>query len=208
MRENSNKSLVGSGFMLKEYERIFNMMRDEGIQSEQRVTFFLSILSAALAVLGIIAQFSKLPAKSMFYISEGILLVLLLYALTILNRLNARDVQNNTYRKMLAEIQEYFSKQDPSIKAYFASQKRIFQLKRYKSKLVKYIAGRLRGTLGDLMILSTSLIITGMVLAALLFLFFPVYLIILWSCIAFFISLIVLNVIYDAIQPLLYTWES
>jgi hypothetical protein len=120
-----------------------------------------------LGTIGIMTQISSIPQESAFLISEGVLTVLLLYALTILNRLNARDVQNNAYKKMLAEVRAYFSEQDPSIEKYFNVRKNILRSKPHKSKLVVYIANNLRGTLGDLMILTTSLIISGMVLIVL-----------------------------------------
>jgi hypothetical protein len=105
-------------FMLKEHERVYMLMLDESRQAEQRVAFFITMASAVIAAFALLAQTSQIPDQILSPAIQGILIVLFLYGLTTLNRINARDIQNKAYGRLLAQIQNCFAESDPKIKVY------------------------------------------------------------------------------------------
>jgi uncharacterized membrane protein len=148
-------------FLLKEYERLNLLRMDEVKQSEQRVTFFLTIASAAIGLIVVLAQTSSFTTDKILVISRVALIILLLFGLNILNRMNARIVQLRTIDKLMAEIRAYFRKSHPEIAAYFQKYDKLFQSPIYRFNITTHVLRRLRGALIDLIVLSNSLICGG-----------------------------------------------
>lgn len=149
-------------FLLKEYERLYLLRMDEVKQAEQRVTFFLTIASAAIGLIVVLAQTASLSPDKILAITRVTLIVLLLFGLTILNRMNARIVQLRTFDKLMSEIRGYFRKLNPEIAIYTEKYDKVFQPPSYRFGITKHVLRRLRGTLNDLVILSNALICGGL----------------------------------------------
>jgi len=112
--EASSENEKSAEFMLKEYGPLYTLMAGESSQAEQRVNFFLTIASGAIGAVIVLSQISNINAAT-----QGVLVVLLLFGLTTLNRLNVRVVHQRAYSRLLNEIQNYFAAGDPRIADYF-----------------------------------------------------------------------------------------
>jgi hypothetical protein len=154
----NTKSSQSADFMLKEYERLYLLKMDETKQSEQRVTFFLTIASAAIGSLVLLAQTSSFAPDKILVLARVTLIVLLLFGITILNRMNARFVQLRTFDQLMSEIRVYFRTSYPELAAYFEKHDKLFQPSNYRFNVTKHVLRRFRGTLNDLVILSNALI--------------------------------------------------
>lgn len=182
-----------SEFMLKEYELLYNLAINESDRVEQRVSHFLTILSAALGALLVLSQISNLDLTLFYTITQGILLILLFYGITIQNRLIARGVQHYAYTDFLLEIQKYFSSSEPSIAHYFSVQKKLFEQKTNDNRGIIYrVLGRMRGTLQEFIILSNAFICGTLVLVSMIKGGYSSSLITVATIITFFISAIIL----------------
>jgi hypothetical protein len=158
--EESN-SAKSAEFMLKEYERLSSLRMDEVKQSEQRVTFFLTIASAAVGLIVVLAQASSFTLGQVLVIARISLIVLLLFGLNILNRMNARIVQLRTFDLLMSEIRSYFRKSHPELGSYFEKHDRLYMPRNYRFGITTHITRRLRGTLIDLIVLCDALICGG-----------------------------------------------
>ena len=170
-------------FLFKEYDRIHSLWMDENHQVEQRVNFFLTIASASVGGLIVISQITALPAISIGVAAEGVLILLLLFGVTVLNRLNLRTVQVRALRQSMQEIQKYFATHDSEISSYLENQKKYYFVADYKNAFFRYIQNSFTGGLNDLMIISNALICGGITLIALISNGFDVKSIAVWTII-------------------------
>ena len=155
-------------FMMKQYDLLYTLATTESNQAEQRVNHFLSIFSTALGVLLVLSQISNLSTDMFYSMTQVVLVILLLYGITIQNRLIARGVQHYLYTDLLIEVQKYFSSHEPQIAKYMEAQENIFRSRTSKHGFITNFIGRARGTLQEFMILSNALLCTGIVLVAML----------------------------------------
>lgn len=170
-------------FLFKEYDRIHSLWMDENHQVEQRVNFFLTIASASVGGLIVISQITALPVSSIGVAAEGILILLLLFGVTVLNRLNLRTVQVRALRQSMQEIQKYFATHDTEISSYLENQKKYYFVPDYKNIFFRHIQNSFTGGLNDLMIISNALICGGITLVALISNGFDIKSIAVWTAI-------------------------
>jgi hypothetical protein len=154
-------------FMASEYEQLHTYLRDEIRKGEERVNFFLSITSIASAGLVFFAQNTAISPEIKYSFSMGVLIVVLIYGLMTLNRLNARVVQARVYNKLLSEIHKYFARRDSEIQAYVKVVEKSFGIPKNKTIGIQ-ILGLLRGTLQDFIIVTNALMCGGIALVFLL----------------------------------------
>ncbi len=126
-------------FMLKEYDRFVQLFIEENRQTEQRVNFFLTIASGAVGVIILISQVSKLSGEILYVATLAVLVVLLLFGLSILNRTVTRIVQNRTYHEILVEVQKYFATRDPEVAAYLEF-KKSFAYPKDRSRIINQLS--------------------------------------------------------------------
>jgi hypothetical protein len=202
--EQRNQTNHSAEFMLKEYERLHELRMSEVARADQRVNFFLTIASAIGGVTIVVSQISTLPIETLSAIIQGTLIIVLLFGITILNRLNARDAQVNASRQLMAEIQDYFARGDPDIAVYLSKQ-RTLQEQTQKFAIATIIVARLGGSLTDLMIMSNSLLCGGIVLVRLLGMRYPIQAVVVWTIATVIISMMLLHVysrlIRDKLRP-------
>ena len=130
---------------------------DENRQSEQRVNFFLAVTSAAIGALALLSQ-PTTPNPTFYSVASIILLTLLLFGLTILNRLNSRTALVKAFRHTLADIQSQFASQDADIASYLERQKKLYETAKKQNGVTSFLTDSLCGGLADIMILANGLI--------------------------------------------------
>lgn len=188
MSESGTGKRVSAEFMLKEYERVYTIKLNEDAQAEQRVSFFLTVTSAAVGIIVLISQVSNITTEMFSAAIEGVLAVLLLFGLAIFTRLNVRPSQQKAYAKLLAEIQDYFAYLDPEVAAYLEVQRDVFERPSFRSKIVGIILLGLRGSLTQLIVLGNSLICAGIVLTFLYSQGYALQTVVGWTAITFLVS--------------------
>ena len=166
--EPGNQNQCSMEFMLSEYERLNNLILDELRQSEQRVTFFITIASAIGGALVIFAQSKAILLNEKIVAVEGVLTILLIYGLITLNRMTSRIVQLLTFKKLQGAIQQYFASLDSRVTAYLELRKSLSSQSSYSSKFGWQANRLLRGTLHDLVIFTDSIICGSLLLTALI----------------------------------------
>ena len=197
--EHRNETNHSAEFMLKEYERLHELRMSEVVQSEKRVNFFLTIASATGGAIIVVLEISTLAIETLSTIIQGILIILLLFGLTTLNRLNARDAQLRILRQLMAEIRDYFARQDPDIAAYLSKQ-RTLQEQKQRFAIVRIVLARLSGSLTDMMMLSNSLICGGIIFIRLSSMGYPIQSIVIWTIVTVVSSMILLYIYHRLIQ--------
>ena len=135
-------------------------MNHEDKQSEQRVTFFLTLATALVGFAVIISELgveeeALLPARL------GILVVLFLFGLTTLNLVTTNAVYKEIGVYGIKMIREYFEVGDSRIKTFHTS------FERYKhtqgtGKIRALYKRKVKGTLVEFMVLSNALLLGGM----------------------------------------------
>ena len=116
----------------------------------------MSIASISIGGVIVLGQTTQIPSETIYLATQGVLITLLLFGLTIFNRVNARVVQLNIYEKMVSEIQSYFSEQDLLLGRYMKYRHELLQRKKSKHRIINMIAplfSRLRGSLTEFMLL-------------------------------------------------------
>jgi hypothetical protein len=182
--KSTEQARIDKDFMLREYDRIHQLWLEENKQVEQRVNFFLAILTATVGAIVFLFQSATLSETEAFYASEGILLLILLFGFSILNRLLIRNVQLKVFRAAIEEIQNYFAAQNEELDSYLSKVKKLYRGEIKMNGLYKFFYYLFNGSLTSLMILSNSLICGGIVMVALIFARQPVVNIALWTTIA------------------------
>lgn len=153
--------------MLKEYDRINELWIDENHQVEQRVNFFITLLSAGIGVLVVIPQVTKSSMNDIATPSLGVLIVLLLFGITVLNRLSLRTVQVRAFRQSMNEIIGFFTKFDVELAEYITRQRAIYDVPDRRNLFFRFIQNSFTGGLSDLVIVSNAVICGGITLIAL-----------------------------------------
>lgn len=167
MQEESGARHTGTRFMLKEYDRLGRLRAREENQCEQRVSFFLTITSAAVGAAVLLVQTGNMYSKQALSATQGLLFVLLLFGLTISNRLNSRTSKQRAYVELMNEIQEYFVVQDSGLRRYLELQNELLHGPSPPQGVISLLLGRLRGTLTDFMALSNAVLCGGIVFTGL-----------------------------------------
>ncbi len=153
--------------MLKEYDRINELWIDENHQVEQRVNFFITLLSTGIGVLVVIPQVTKSSINDIAIPSLGVLMVLLLFGITVLNRLSLRTVQVRAFRQSMNEIIGFFIKFDVELAEYISRQRAIYSVPDQQNFFFRFIQSSFTGGLNDLIIVSNAVICGGITLIAL-----------------------------------------
>lgn len=202
-----NNNETSENFMLKEYERVHQLWVNELDQSEQRVNYFLTVASAAVGFIIVAFQVPSISKETFVYVAGSILTILLLYGITILNRLTSRQATITAFSHSMNEIQNYFAKRDTEIATYLNSQKIIFRGEKYSHKSPPSFLYMLRGSIKDIMVLSNALICSG--LSSLMFFNYGYdsQNILLWSIIVFVLSFTLLYSYSLFIGKRLPPWE-
>ena len=165
--EASQENTHNSEFMLKEYERLHGLVLDEIRQSEQRVSFFVAISSAAGGAMILFLQTQSLPLIMRLAGIEVVLVILLIYGLITLSRLSDRNVQLRFLWRLQNSIQHYFAKNDPEISEYLKLKEELSAPYIPNSKVEKLVFVYMRGSIHTLVTFTNSVICGGIVLTAL-----------------------------------------
>ena len=153
-------------FMLEEYVQLHEEKRAATDRAETRVNFFFAICSAAVGSIVVLAQTSSVPTMNWERITIVVLAVLLLYGLSLLNRVIYRDIRHHVIDLRIMEVQKYFSGQNRQIETYI--QKIYTSPISRKTNVLREIAGFLAGGLIGIVILTNSLICGALVFTVLL----------------------------------------
>ncbi len=173
-------------FMLKEYERIHNMMVNERKDADTRVNYFLTIVTASIGLLVFLFQASNIYHQILLPATVSILSIQLLYGLIIQNKLTMRTVQLASYREVLVKIQDIFSSNSEIIAGYFDYQREILKLN--NTGLRKFVADRLMGNLSDFVALTNSILTGGTILTILIANNQPPDVILIWTITTFILA--------------------
>lgn len=184
-----------SEFFLLEYQRLSNLIVEENKEVEQRVTFFLTIVSAFIGVLLLFLELSTIDQHTLYTSVIVILTILLAIGFVTQNRLNMRAVQYKVYNKMMSEIQDYFAQQDTNIKKYIAYQRKLLTKPNYQFKFVSFFIERFRGSLSDLVTLINSFLIGGIFLASFMRASYPLKISLFWFACIIVISSVFIKVV-------------
>lgn len=120
-------------FMLKEYERLTQIKIDENRQSEQRVNFFLALVTGSIAGIIILSQAEKIEKQYIFTIIQCAQIILLLFGVKLLNKLHMRSLELEKNYILRNNIQKYFAKKDPEIDNYIKLSKNPLKRKDHNS---------------------------------------------------------------------------
>ena len=158
----------GNDFMLREYQRIYELSRVSLNNSEQRVNFFLTLSSAVVGILFfLMGRTNQLPPEKVVFAGISTLIVLLIYGVTTLNRIIWGSEQRLYYERLMREIRSYFAERDPSITPYLELQDSLAKRPADQSKIVAAILHVHRGRLTDFLIISNGLICGAITIIAL-----------------------------------------
>lgn len=164
----SPESVHNSEFMLAEYERLHSLVLDEIRQSEQRVSFFITIASTIGGALILFLQSKLLSIGVRLASVEVILVILLIYGLITLSRLSERNAQLKSLWKLQNAIQRYFAKNDEEVAKYLKIREELSIPNNPNSGLEKQAFVYLRGSIHTLVTLANSVICGGIVLTTLI----------------------------------------
>jgi hypothetical protein len=184
----------GDKFMLEEYIQLNEERRTATDHAETRVNFFFAICSAAVGAIVVLGQTSSVPTINWERITIVVLAILLLYGLSLLNRITYRDIRHQRIDLLLMEVQNHFSEQNQKIETYL--QKKRTPLLLGKTKSVRQIGGFLGGGLISIVILTNSLICGGMVFTVLLVNGASSIMLLSWSIFAIVVSAILFQSYY------------
>ncbi len=187
-------------FLLKEYQQLHELSMASVSRSEQRVTFFLTISSGAIGVLLILLQTNSVSFEIASNMALSLLLILLAFGFTTLNRVIYGATERRVNRKLSEHIQSQFSSRDTRIVSYLELRKKLYERPKYRFGFIFNILHRLRGTLTDLMILSNSLICAGIVLASLSRVGYKMDTVIQWTIFSLVISMLLFYRYYSLIK--------
>jgi VIT1/CCC1 family predicted Fe2+/Mn2+ transporter len=149
----------GDDFMLREYQRLYELSRVSLGNSEQRVTFFLTLSSAVAGILFFfMGRTSQLAPHRAVSAAVSALIVLLVYGMTTLNRIVWGSEQRLYYERLMKEIRRYFAQRDPRIAPYLELQDSLLNRPVGQSRLAAAVLQIHRGRLTDFLILSNGLI--------------------------------------------------
>jgi hypothetical protein len=210
--KNKNDNKESFDFMMMEYKLLYDLIIEEDNITERRVNLFLSISSLSIGGVIVLGQTTQIPSETIYLATQGVLITLLLFGLTIFNRVNARVVQLNVYEKLLSEIRSYFAEQDIFLSRYMKRRDELLERKkRSKYRIVNRTASllsRLRGSLTEFMLLCNSLLIGGMGLTASLQFHLPVLSVIVISVITVILSFLLLSAFYFFIRRYVSHWAG
>lgn len=149
----------GNDFMLREYQRLYELSRVLLNNSEQRVNFFLTLSSAVVGILFFsMGKTSQIAPHRVIFATISSLIVLLIYGVTTLNRIIWGSEQRSYYERLMREIRGYFAQRDPSITPYLELQDSLANRPAGQSRVVAAILHIHRGRLTDFLVISNSLI--------------------------------------------------
>jgi hypothetical protein len=198
-------------FMMMEYKLIYDLIMEENQITERRVNLFLSISSISIGGVIVLGQTTQIPSETIYLATQGVLITLLLFGLTIFNRVNARVVQLNIYEKMLSEIQSYFSEQDLVLGRYMKYRHGLLQRKRSKHiiiNLVTRLLARLRGSLTEFMLLCNSLLLGGIGMTASFQFHLPLSSAITVTIVTIVLSFLILSAFYFYVRHYISPWTG
>lgn len=104
--------------MLAEHERLSDLYLYNTEMGEKRTTLYLTVVSAASALLLGMAQF-KVDNTFLLGSAAGMLLVVLLIGMLTFYRLIERRVRGMEYLRAINRIHHYFVDQDPGLELYY-----------------------------------------------------------------------------------------
>ena len=149
----------GNDFMLREYQRLYELSRVSLSNSEQRVNFFLTLSSAVVAILFFfMGKTNQIAPHKVIPATISSLIVLLIYGVTTLNRIIWGSEQRSYYERLMREIRGYFAQREPSITPYLELQDSLANRPAGQSRVVAAILHIHRGRLTDFLVISNSLI--------------------------------------------------
>ncbi len=195
-----------SEFMLKEYERIHQLWIDENLQAERRVNFFLTIGSGTIGAVIVIFEFGDLQLLTYQAAIFGVLMVLLLFGITVLNRLNSRTVMIRALRNSIHEVQEYFANKDPEISDYLDRQRKVFYFPDSGRFVIRFFQKSFSGGRNDLMIYCIAFISVGIITLILHINISNVFVIIISAILTFFITTRLLRIYCNYMVKVLRPW--
>jgi putative flippase GtrA len=189
-------------FMLREFERLHELRIDTTRQIEERVSFFLTIISAAVGGLIVLSQVPIVPPETLSAVTQGILGVLLAYGMNVLNRVITRDIRLRAILHLSKEVQDYFGCRDPEISSYVSVEREAFTHRKSRSRVVPILRRIFSGGLAQLVAFSNSLLCGGIVLTILSTRGYPFHFIVGWTTVTVLTSTILLYAYYFAIRAL------
>ncbi len=209
--KNKNDNKESFDFMMMEYKLIYDLIIEENNISERRVNLFLSISSLSIGGVIVLGQTTQIPSETIYLATQGVLVTLLLFGLTIFNRVNARVVQLNIYEKMLSKIQSYFSEQDLLIGQYMNYRHELLQRKKGRNKIINTtfsLLSRLRGSLTEFMLLCNSLLLGGIGMTASFQFHLPFSSVMVVTIATIIFSFLVLSAFYFFIRRYISPWTG
>jgi hypothetical protein len=144
--------------LLEEYKSLARLILEEDQQAEKRVTFFLTLAGGGVLVIGYLSrqQVGQYP-PDFYYGIVVLLVVLFLFGLSTLHKLNARWVHRRVYVANVEKLQKFIGKSggEPLLQ--------IFSTPRGdgNKSLTEIYKARVRGTLTEFILLSNSLLASG-----------------------------------------------
>lgn len=121
IKEEQNKDMsvydAPAGYLLREHERITDMMIYENEMGHNRFQFYISIATALGAVLMVLLQTTGMSGH--FFLIAGLALVgLWVLGMTLLARFVRRAISKIEYLRALAKIGRYFVANEPELEKY------------------------------------------------------------------------------------------
>ncbi len=161
-QDDQHADSVRVDYLFHEYERVNTWKLAEEAQGEQRMQFFLTIVSAAAGALVFLASQTSADVVKVNRISQVVLLILFLFGVTLLNRMIARRAKLRAYEGMMRQIEEQFLAIDASLEDYITRKQKSAAGAAQRPMLARMLI-RNRGTLSDFAVIINSLVAGGVV---------------------------------------------
>lgn len=201
-------SSASNEFMLKEYELLHLLMLDEKSRGEQRINYFLTISTGAVGVLVVLSQLEMTDNVILYYVTLGVLLILLMFGLITLNRVISRSVQMSHYIGCMVEIRGFFLGGNPALANYVSSRTARVSSPKLIPHWLLFIVRRMTGSLAEFMVVANSLLVGGIILVLLSYRGFSVDRIILWTSVVVSVMLVTLIAYVFVMRRQLMFWQD
>jgi hypothetical protein len=135
-------------------------VQNEERSAEQQVKFFISLVTGIVAVIAVLQRLEGFTTDQLFWIVEISLFVLFSFGILTVSRINWRSINSDKFAPLIRQAHESIQTLDPSFDSY---------LEKWDAMCANEIEGnwfarRIRGSMGQFMILAEAFIATGFLL--------------------------------------------
>jgi hypothetical protein len=146
-------------FLIHRADALARDTADEERQSEERIKFFMSIAGGAIGLVGLFLRNEWFGSGDKWFpIVLGTLIVLLLFGLQTLNRLNWRYIHRTKSHRLWLNIMDVCCTFFPQIHSHM----KMHKLYENRFNTLPFIPRKLRGSPAEFMYLANGLIIAGL----------------------------------------------